>query len=211
MPSQSQPRKRLPADERRRQLLDIAAELFAERGYARTTTAELAKAAGVTEPVIYRHFDSKRDLFVALIEETATLTLELWQERLDTTQDPAERLDILLGSNPMVALGDDEASAYRIVLQSITETGDPVIHRAVNDHFRTLHAFVAKEVERAQAARKVSARLAPEMIAWMLIDVALGFGVLSAMGVEGHNQSSSDTGLVGVIRQILMPRRREPR
>ena len=59
---------RLPASKRREQLLDKAAELFAKNGYARATTAQLAKAAGVTEPIIYRHFKSKRDLFVALIE-----------------------------------------------------------------------------------------------------------------------------------------------
>lgn len=208
MPSSTPPRKRLPADERRQQLLTTASELFAERGYARTTTAELARAAGVTEPVIYRHFASKRDLFVALIEQTAATTLALWKQRLDTASDPAERLDRLLSANPMVALGDDEASAYRIVLQSITETGDPAIHAAVNDHFAALHRFIADEVERAQQARQVSGRLSAELIAWMLIDVALGFGVLSAMGVERHNRSATETSLVEVIRGLLLPRRR---
>ncbi|MCA9310819.1 MAG: helix-turn-helix transcriptional regulator, partial [Phycisphaerales bacterium] len=51
---------RLPAAKRREQLLDTAVVLFAERGYGGATTAELARAAGVTEPIIYRHFKSKR-------------------------------------------------------------------------------------------------------------------------------------------------------
>ena len=74
---------RLPAAERRKQLLDNAAELFAKHGYARATTAQLAKAAGVTEPIIYRHFASKRDLFVALIERTGKETLETWEKHLE--------------------------------------------------------------------------------------------------------------------------------
>lgn len=202
-------RRRLPADQRRQQLLDVALVLFAERGYARATTAELAKAAGVTEPVIYRHFASKRDLFVALIEQTAENTLRLWKTRLETTDDPAGRLDILLGANPMVAMGSEEASAYRIVLQSITETSDAVIREAINDHFTSLHAFIAAEVQRAQAARQVSGRLPPAMIAWVLIDIALGFGVLSAMGVSGHNREADETGSTSdLIRQILLPRKR---
>ena len=53
---------RLPAAKRREQLLDCAAVLFSEHGYARATTSELARTAGVTEPIIYRHFKSKRDL-----------------------------------------------------------------------------------------------------------------------------------------------------
>src|ERR1051326_7480135 len=87
---------RLPASKRREQLLDRAAELFAKNGYARATTAQLAKAAGVTEPIIYRHFDSKRDLFVALIERTGRETIERWEEDLAGANDPAERLRRLL-------------------------------------------------------------------------------------------------------------------
>ncbi|NLB97656.1 MAG: TetR/AcrR family transcriptional regulator [Armatimonadetes bacterium] len=52
-------RKRLTAEERRERILDAALELFAEKGYAATTTRELARRAGITEPVIYLHFESK--------------------------------------------------------------------------------------------------------------------------------------------------------
>ena len=124
--------KRLPAAERRKQLLQTASKLFAEQGYARTTTAQLAQQAGVTEPIIYRHFASKRDLFVALIEETGNTTLKIWKESLENASDPAERLEILLRQNPMIALGDEEAIAYRVIIQSITEVDDSEIHKAVN-------------------------------------------------------------------------------
>ncbi len=207
MPTESAPRKRLPAEARRAQLLDVAAGLFADRGYARSTTAEIAKAAGVTEPVIYRHFESKRDLFVALVEQTAELTLSIWREKMQAAADPAERLAILLGSNPMTSLGDDEAVRYRIILQAITETGDAEIHKAVVSHFRAMHAFMESEVEAAQKARKVSGRVPADMIAWILIDIALGFGVLEAMGITGHHKSK-DTSVVQVIGQILLPRRK---
>ena len=94
---------RLPAEKRREQLLDCAATLFAKSGYARSTTAELARCAGVTEPIIYRHFASKKDLFVALIERTAARTLQHWQDRLADADEPAERLRRLLGENPMAS------------------------------------------------------------------------------------------------------------
>lgn len=207
MPTSPSPRKRLRAEDRRAQLLDVAASLFADRGYARATTAEIAKAAGVTEPVIYRHFESKRDLFVALVEQTAEQTLAIWRESLDAAADPAERLQILLGANPMVALGDDEAVRYRIILQAITETGDDEIHNAVVSHFKSMHRFMESEVEAAQKARQVSGRVPADMIAWILIDIALGFGVLEAMGITGHHKSK-DTSVVQVIGQILLPRRK---
>jgi AcrR family transcriptional regulator len=60
---------RLPAEQRRRQLLDIAGPVFAVRGFAATTMDEVAAAAGVTKPVLYQHFPSKRALFAELLED----------------------------------------------------------------------------------------------------------------------------------------------
>src|SRR5438105_4766585 len=135
---------RLPAEKRREQLLDRAAALFSKLGYARATTAELAKAAGVTEPIIYRHFASKRDLFIALIERTGEETLRQWEEALADANDPAERLVRLVGGNPMVT--ERGRSAYRVILQAITEVEDPLIHKAVSEHFTTVHGFLLKEI-----------------------------------------------------------------
>lgn len=55
-------RKRLTGEARREQILEAALQLFAERGFAGTSTRELAAHVGVTEPVLYRHFRSKEDL-----------------------------------------------------------------------------------------------------------------------------------------------------
>ncbi len=60
---------RLAPEERRRQLLDVAKVEFAERGFHATAMDDLALAAGVTKPVFYQHFASKRALFVAVLED----------------------------------------------------------------------------------------------------------------------------------------------
>lgn len=127
---------RMPASERREQLLDCAAELFSSQGYARATTSQLAKAAGVTEPIIYRHFKSKRELFVALVERTGQQTLEQWSKDLEGASDPAERLARVLGDNPMVTGGGREA--YRVFLQAISEVDDEAIAQAVNAHIQAV-------------------------------------------------------------------------
>ena len=54
--------------QRRRRILDVAADLFAARGYHSTSVGEIAAAAGITKPVLYDHFTSKRRLFVELME-----------------------------------------------------------------------------------------------------------------------------------------------
>ncbi len=60
---------RMPAEQRRRQLLDVAGEVFAERGFHATSMDDVATAAGVTKPVLYQHFRNKRALFLELLDD----------------------------------------------------------------------------------------------------------------------------------------------
>jgi len=63
---------RLPAAERRQQLLDVALGVFAEKGFHGTSMNDVADAAGVTKPVLYQHFDSKDALFNELVDEVGS-------------------------------------------------------------------------------------------------------------------------------------------
>jgi AcrR family transcriptional regulator len=62
------PPRRLPVAERRALIIEAAGRLFGERGYEGTRLDEIAAAAGVTKPIVYRHFDSKRGLYLALLD-----------------------------------------------------------------------------------------------------------------------------------------------
>lgn len=196
---------RLPAEQRREQLLDTAAELFSAQGYARATTAQLARAAGITEPIIYRHFRSKRALFIALIERTGRQTLEQWEEHLAGADDPAERLTRLLGDNPMVTQRGRDA--YRVFLQAISESDDEEIHAALHEHIMSLHRFIAIELDRAQQAGRVRDVFSAEVLAWVLIHMGLGYGVVSALGIEGHGRDARGTHVKQVLSAVMLGRR----
>jgi AcrR family transcriptional regulator len=58
---------RMPADARREQILQTAVNLFSQRGFKGTTTKEIAKAAGVSEAIIFRHFATKDELYGAIL------------------------------------------------------------------------------------------------------------------------------------------------
>jgi AcrR family transcriptional regulator len=199
---------RLPAAQRREQLLDRAAELFAQHGYARATTAELAKSAGITEPIIYRHFASKRDLFIALIDRSADRTLKMWEEHLAGATDPAERLRRLVGDNPMV--GDATRDSYRVLLQAITEVNDEQIHHAASRHLGNLHAFLRRELEMAQSEHKVNPRVSADLIGWLLIYVGMGYGVLHALNIPGHGTDTAGNHVQDLINKLLIARPGRP-
>jgi AcrR family transcriptional regulator len=65
------PKTRLNSDQRRAAIVDAAVRLFSEHGFRGTTTRELAAAVGVSEPTLYAHFATKRDLYSAIIEQLA--------------------------------------------------------------------------------------------------------------------------------------------
>src|SRR5580693_8608605 len=58
----------MSAEERRRQLIEVAIDLFSKKGFGGTTTREIAAAAGVTEAIIFRHFATKQDLYTAILD-----------------------------------------------------------------------------------------------------------------------------------------------
>ena len=82
----TQPRSanhRLPAHDRRRQLLEAALEVFSRKGFEGSTTKEIAAAAGVTEAMVFRHFPSKQALYAAVLEyESEFCGSEVWMQQI---------------------------------------------------------------------------------------------------------------------------------
>lgn len=68
---------RMSSVERRAAIIETAIRLFGERGFRGVTTRELAAAVGVSEPVLYQHFPSKRDLYTAIIESAMGSEVEM--------------------------------------------------------------------------------------------------------------------------------------
>ena len=77
----------MPAAERRQALIDTAIRVFSEGSYRGTTTAEIARAAGISEPILYRHFASKRELYLAALDHVWGKARASWEHALATTPD----------------------------------------------------------------------------------------------------------------------------
>lgn len=90
-PAEGAKPKRMSGDARRRQLIQAAIRLFAEKGFQGTTTKEIAAAAGVNEAMIFRHFATKQDLYAAILDHQAhQVNTEAWLAEL---REYAERRD----------------------------------------------------------------------------------------------------------------------
>src|SRR6185369_15991284 len=120
--SDVKPAPRLRKAERKRQLLATAKHLFVTHGYTATTTEKIAQAAGVSEPVLYRHFESKKALFLEVLREVREATLNRWRAETANLGDPLAKLhaiaDMYLGTTRQHAV------EFRIMHRTLLETDD---------------------------------------------------------------------------------------
>ena len=94
----SETRTRLSAPQRRSQLLAVAGRLFAEQGFHGLSMEQLAVAAGVSKPVLYQHFPSKRELYLALVNDAADELQSQVRTALEGTNDNHARVEAAISA-----------------------------------------------------------------------------------------------------------------
>jgi AcrR family transcriptional regulator len=168
---------RLKAAQRREQLISVATKLFAERGYEATTTAAIAEAAGVTEPILYRHFDSKQDLFVAIVREMSELTMRHWNALAAGTTDPAESIRRIARQFPehVAQLAD----AYHVIHGALSSSRDKQVLKVMHEHYEQIERFFVGIISRGQKAGLVRKDMDPRLPAWQLIYLGIGIAMIS--------------------------------
>jgi len=149
--------RRLTAEQRRRQLFAVALGLFAQRGYRATTMDDIAEAAGVTKPLLYQHFSSKRALYLELVDSIARDLLEAIEQAVRQADGPRQQVELgfaayfrLVVSHEAefrILYGRDHADddelgrALRTVEDAIAEAIDPLIDAGLDDDHRRLLAY----------------------------------------------------------------------
>jgi AcrR family transcriptional regulator len=158
-------RPRLTAVERRQAVLDTAGRVFSRSSYRGATTAEIAREAGITEPILYRHFGSKRDLYLACLDEAWRSFREIAEKAL--AEDPVGCLgaiaDAYMAKKSRIRLVD-------LWIQALNEaSGDAVIAKAVRRQIREVHAFFAGVIEQGQQHGTVNRERDPVAEAWLFV------------------------------------------
>ncbi len=149
--------RRLTAEQRRHQLFAVALELFAHRGYRATTMDDIAEAAGVTKPLLYQHFSSKRALYLELVDSIAKDLLTAVGHGVAQAEGPRQQVELgfaayfrLVVSHEAefrLLYGRDHADdqelgrALRTVEDAIAEAIDPLIDAGLDADHRRLLAY----------------------------------------------------------------------
>jgi len=158
---------RLPRAERRAQLLAVAREAFGELGFHEASMELIAERAGVTKPVLYRHFPSKRDLYLALVEHTVDAIVGRVRIALSRTDDNAERVR---GAVRAYFDSADDAG-FRLVFDNALRS-DPEVREVVDRALRGVAADIAQLIARDSGTDPDRAMLLALGLVGMAIEAA---------------------------------------
>ena len=181
---------RLPAPERREQLLSVALTVFAQHGYHDTSMNDVAEAAGITKPVLYQHFASKRELFLDVIEEAGHRMISAITTQATTDTDGRRRTErgfrayftwvaedhdafmLLFGSG---SRRDAEfADAVRQFTSKVADAIEPLITADIDASHRRTLAYAIVGMTEAISRRLVEdgATFDPDFVARQVSDLA---------------------------------------
>lgn len=168
--------RRLKAPERRKQLVEVATRLFAERGFDATTTAAIAAAAGVSEPILYRHFKSKQDMFVAIVTEVSRTTQDHWRELMAHVRDPAEAFRVICAEWPEHMRRCQRE--YAVIHNAIVTSRDPEVVGVLRRHYAQMEAFWTQVLKDGQASGLFDLSDDVRTTVWWILNAGIGYTLI---------------------------------
>jgi len=190
--------KRLPAEQRRREILESAVSVFAERGFAGTGTADIAAAAGIGEPTIYRYFANKQELYLAALRLSGDQVMENWERIAAENEDPLNAL-LILGQWYHQTLRE-RPEILKLRFRSITEGHDPEVALRARGIYRELMRFIEGLFEDARAQGRLSPDTDTKTMTWLFMGVG---SLLDMTHLLGLQDELGPRELVNIGRVIL--------
>ncbi len=157
------PRRRLSAAARRDRILDAATGLFAARGYAGAPIDAIAKAAGVSPPVLYDHFASKLALYEAVLDSHFANLRAIWA-RFPVAALTSE--SVAASFDAWFAYVEANPDAARILFREPTDGDAAAVHRAVSERSRDL---VLRPLPGAPATAALAATAPDLEMTWVVL------------------------------------------
>ena len=167
------PKPRIRKSERRRQLLGVAVRQFATAGYAATTTAQIAQAAGVSEALLARYFDGKDALLFALLGEVRAVSLDRWQSELEALDDPLAKLHAVAVF--FLKAVDEHSLVFQVIHRLLLDGAGTTVMDVLRAYYLDLEALLAGVIAEGQQTGVFRRSLDARVGAWQMIQTAVGY------------------------------------
>lgn len=145
--------------ERRQMLLEVAAELFADKGYDRTSMRDIAGNAGLLPGSLYHYFTSKNELYMAVHQAGFKAVIAQVQGVLDEDADPWENLNRALTVHVACLVGESGSPVIRLTGHSLAATSHPDLLPLVRDERNAYEDLIHSLIEALPLAEQVDPSL----------------------------------------------------
>ena len=177
----------------------VATKIFAKWGYNATTTAAIAEAAGVTEPILYRHFSSKQELFVAITRAMSQQTLKKWHELTEDEESSTKKIRKIAREFPSHIRKLEDA--YHVIHGALSSSRDRKVLGVMKEHYREIEKFFSKIVTDGQSGGEFRRDLDPKIPAWQLINVGIGYAMI-ALNLQQYDHYSVEDAIEFILRGL---------
>lgn len=184
--SQLGKRARLSGEQRRALMLHSAKHVFARSSYTEASTGELARESEVTEPMLYKHFGSKKGLFLAVLNESGADILNRLQSQLfaRAEKDSRDALTHIIADYRDVTQADPDS--LRLLFQAVAASSDPDIRHCIGEHNRKVYAVIYQLVERVREEGHLSASVSIDAVAWGYMSIILTLQYASMLDLSNE-------------------------
>ena len=173
---------RLPAAERRQAIVDAALRVFAAGSYSGATTAEIAREAGISEPILYRHFASKRELYLACLESAWASFRAALEAKLDERGDREAIIAIGEAVARVPRLRRRQAGRRSGSRRSPRPARTSEIRGFLRGQLRDVHDYIAGTRPPRPGRRRCPADRDPDAEAWIFVGAGLLLSFADRLG-----------------------------
>lgn len=193
--------RKQPAEVRREEIVEAAMRVFAHTSFRAAGTAQIARAAGIAEPTIYRHFDSKRELYLAVVARSSDIISEHFRRIDAATPDALEALH---------QMGEwyeqnicDNPEYLKLRQRAVAEAEEEEVRTLLRDGYLEIIGIVAGVIRRGQAQGIYAPSINPESAAWLFCAMGQLFDLFQMIGMNEQAMAACGEGSIAMFKSAL--------
>jgi AcrR family transcriptional regulator len=191
-----------PAEVRREAIVDAATRVFAATPFRAARTTAIADAAGIAEGTIFRHFPSKRSLYLAALERSLGVVRDEFAAIAANTPDAIAALRAMAScAQEHATIASDH---LRLRQRAVAEAEDAEVRAQLLRGYHDIHALVVSVVRRGQQQGTMRQDASDEATAWLFLAGGLLIETLGLLGVEAEERLALCRALGTIQRRALL-------
>jgi len=161
--------KRMPAEQRRKLIIQAAIKLFGATNYRVATTIDIAKAAKISQANVFKYFSTKQALYIAALDSIIDRTLQRWDLAVVDVVDPLEAF-LALNNLQNETITDPEYQAeFRLLYLAVAETESRELVVHLRQLYSRMAVYLAQLIERAKDAEQIRSEVDSMAAGWQII------------------------------------------